>query len=107
MDSLRRFHHHCDYNPRHCCPQCSCKSWIGDERVITDNDEYVANSLKPCDCEQQLQYRAYQWLSACVLASPSDERRDQLPIERAVRRIVGSCSDPRPMLIEFIMTIGG
>lgn len=26
-----------------CCPQCACDSWIGTERIMTDNDEYPAN----------------------------------------------------------------
>ena len=54
----RRMHYHRDGTPRGdyapgelCCPMCACQSWIGDERIPTDSDEYPPNfPLRSCDC---------------------------------------------------------
>lgn len=51
----KRMHRHdepTDDDETHdCCPRCSCDSWIGNERVMTDDDEYPPNRPgESCTC---------------------------------------------------------
>lgn len=83
----------------------SCGHVDDNAAVVTHQPAASRGEVVPAPQEEHLQARADTWLAKSILARPNDESVNQPPIERAVRRIVGSCSDPRSTLVEFIMSL--